>query len=1078
MSSHSPPELESLVRQRAPEIARDIRSAAKSAVNEAEFIAAIEPILERFAGYLDVTLRHDRERTLINGRADAVYNRFVIEYEPPQSLRKDPGYRTNQHAIGQVKQYMTELERLDRHQKERLAGVVLDGEIFIFVRFREDFWRIDDPVAVDAESTATFLRYLLSLSTELALTPENLVRDFGENTIVSRQWVSTLYAKLGETKHARVHALFQQWQLQFGEISGWESQSRNLELVSIARNFGIRDRELDPLRFFYAVHTYYATFIKILAVQIAHYYLLPEQTKSLSELAKATGEDLHRYFTHIEQGGLFKEVGVKNFLEGDFFGWFLDIWDEDIEGITRRLMRDLGNYSLVTLDVDPEETRDLLKLLYQNLMPRRLRHALGEYYTPDWLAERVINQIGFDGNPEKRVLDPACGSGTFLVLLIRRVKKYAFEHNLNPQEVLGKIVLNVVGYDLNPLAVISARTNYLLALGELLVHRQGDIHIPVYLADSILTPSAGKDLFSHIAYSFNTAVGRFSVPQKLVEPNRIERYAVLLEECVAQNIGPEEFKDRLLEIFRDDELDRAQIYVALELFDTLRDLEAKRINGIWARIIKNAFAPLFQGQFDFIVGNPPWINWTSLPEEYKTATSSLWQQYRLFLHKGLAARLGSAGDDICVLMMYVALDRYLQFGGTLGFILTQSLFKSRGGGEGFRTFRLGETPIKILHVDDMVALQPFSSASNRTSVVIMRKGERTKYPVPYTLWKKIRPGGIREDWPIEKVLQATDRLRHLARPIDRNDLLSPWMTGRQAAVASVDSVLGPSEYRARKGLETSMAGVYRLNLHSARQDGFIEVYNSSEHSKGHIDQIQAVLEPEFVFPYLRGRDVHRWTSVAQSCILVPQDPQQPSRGFPSEQLEANFPNTFAYLNRFRAELSSRAVYRKLLAPSGEPFYAMYNVGDYTFAPYKLIWRYIASELMCTVIGSTNFVGLGTKTIVPDSKLVLVSFEDEEEAHFLCAVLNSILARYIAACYVVGTQISTHILDFIAVPRFERDNALHQRLVLSSLQAHSVAAAGNSVEEIEREIDALAATLWGIGEGNLEIIRQSLLEMSK
>src|SRR5690606_28804263 len=114
------------------------------------------------------------------------------------------------------------------------------------------------------------------------------------------------------------------------------------------------------------------------------------------------------------------------------------------------------NYSLVTLDVDPEQTRDLLKKLYQDLMPRQLRHALGEYYTPDWLAERLLNQLGYQGDPSKRLLDPACGSGTFLVLAIRRVREYVKEKMLPERTALEQVLSNIVGFDLNPLAVISA----------------------------------------------------------------------------------------------------------------------------------------------------------------------------------------------------------------------------------------------------------------------------------------------------------------------------------------------------------------------------------------------------------------------------------------------------------------------------------------------------------------------------------------------------------------------------------------------------------------------------------------------
>ena len=44
-------------------------------------------------------------------------------------------------------------------------------------------------------------------------------------------------------------------------------------------------------------------------------------------------------------------------------------------------------------------------------------------------------------------------------------------------------------------------------------------------------------------------------------------------------------------------------------------LDKANKNGVWARIIKNAFAPLFVGKVDYVAGNPPWVNWESLPQE-------------------------------------------------------------------------------------------------------------------------------------------------------------------------------------------------------------------------------------------------------------------------------------------------------------------------------------------------------------------------------------------------------------------------------------------------------------------------------
>jgi hypothetical protein len=382
MRDYTPTDLEAFVRQRAPEIARAIQAAAQRSANEADLRGKVEPILERFASNFDITLRLERERTLVNGRADAVYNRFVVEYEPPGSLRRERNARPNQHAVEQVQRYLEGLERMDRHRKERLAGAVLDGHYFIFVRFREGHWHVDDPVPVSPHSTETFLRYLLSLSTELALTPENLVRDFGENTVVSRMAVSALYQALRTCSHPRVQTLFQQWQRQFREICGYEEGSTRLDVAQLARSYGVKDPSPSALHLFFAIHTYYAALHQ--TAGRADCPLLPD---AQSRHRPGPG----RLGRHGGPAGLPAQDGTGRRLRrlrhpqlpgGDFFGWYLDAWDADVEQALRRIIGDLANYSLVTLDVDPEETRDLLKQLYQNLMPRTAAPRPGRVLHP------------------------------------------------------------------------------------------------------------------------------------------------------------------------------------------------------------------------------------------------------------------------------------------------------------------------------------------------------------------------------------------------------------------------------------------------------------------------------------------------------------------------------------------------------------------------------------------------------------------------------------------------------------------------------------------------------------------------
>jgi len=1095
MPDYSTTDLEAYVRQRAPEIAGDIKAAAENARNEADLVAAVERLLERFAKNFDVTLHHERERTLINGRADAVYNRFVIEYEPPRSLRKSNAYASNRHAIEQVKQYMEGLERLDRHLKERLAGVALDGGFYIFVRFRDGRWRVDDPLPVDAHSTETFLRYLLSLSTELALTPDNLVRDFGENSNVARRVVPALYSALKETDHPKVHTLFRQWQRQFREVSGYDPSGRQLDPKKLARSFAVQDKQPDIEQLFFCIHTYYGMFIKLLALQVAHYYLMPKVGSGLAQVASYESKKLRDYLEELERGGLFAQLGIRNFLEGDFFGWPLDIWDDALDAAFRRLIGDLANYSLVTLDVDPEETRDLLKNLYQNLMPRKLRHALGEYYTPDWLAERVLNQLGYDGDPSKRILDPACGSGTFPVLAIKRVREYAAKKMLPPGKVLEQILENVVGFDLNPLAVISARTNYLLALGELLQHRRGDIHIPIYLADSILTPSMEVSSGGQLAfldkekgekvrqpgYRFITAVGVFSVPRSLVDARYIDHFADLLEECVQSQVSEEVFRSRLLKQFPlDPEVDEAEIKLAVDLFSQLMEMEQEGINGIWARIIKNAFAPLFQGRFDSVAGNPPWVNWANLPDEYRREIAPLWQQYGLFPHKGLRARLGGAMDDISILMLYVAMDKYLRSAGKLAFVITQTIFKSEGGGVGFRRFRLGNRePMKVIFVDDMSELQPFEGATNRTSVVIAQKGHPTTYPVQYSYWRKLKGRiSLPASASLEEVLAITRVSRWVAKPVNPEDATSPWLTGKSRALDGLSKCIGQSSYQARMGVHCHGNGAYWLEIVGTRPDGLYVIANIPEAGRKQIESVQTAVESKFVYPLLRGRDVQQWTFGQELYILLPYDPQQPNKAYSPDHMQIQYPQTYAYLVHFRDFLERRSGYRQFFNPDVDPYYSLYNVGDYTFAPFKVVWRYIVSEFTCAVVSNVTMPTGEIKTLIPETKLVLVPFSDEQEAHFLCACLSSSMNRFLVKSYAVNIQIATHVLNHFAVPQFNSTNHIHSRLAALSQQAHEAMAAGEKakVREVEGEIDELAAELWGLTKAELREIQESLEEL--
>ncbi|HUW11839.1 MAG TPA: N-6 DNA methylase [Anaerolineae bacterium] len=1065
------------------------KAAAQHQGNEAGFRRQFANLIDDIAEHHGITLALREEYTVATGRADAVYNRFVIEYEPPGSLRPSKTHGHTKHAIKQVHDYIEGVSQEERQLAHRLAGVATDGCYYIFVRHVDQQEVVEDPVEVNEHSTAYLLRLLFSLTSGRALIPKNLIDDFGSGNLVAQQCARALYHSLEGNPPQLVGKIFEQWQTFFGEVTGYEEGSARLrdkkELQAFAKGMGLDPKKTDPPKLFFAIHTYFAILIKFIAWLALSRFVSAFGT-NFASLQNLPGEELQRQLKEMERGGIFRRLGIRNFLEGDFFGWYLTTWNQQVEDSVRVVLQRLADYDPATLEVSPEQARDLLKKLYHGLMPRELRHDLGEYYTPDWLAQRLLNQLGggrFRGDPRKRLIDPACGSGTFLVLAIGAMKRRCQELGYSDQAALELILKNIVGIDLNPLAVVAARTNYLLALGDLLESRTDEVDIPVYLADSILMPARGRDLFGSDRYSIRTAVGPFDVPGCIDTQGEIETLANLLDECVESETSAGAFLKRartaLATTVSDGEW-RQQEDIFRALYQRLLDLHNEGLNGIWARIVKNAFMPLYLGEFDYVAGNPPWVNWRNLPDEYREEIAPLWGEYGLFPHTGLRARLGSAMDDISILMLYVSMDHYLKRNGALGFVITQSVFKSEGGGRGFRRLQIGKgARLKVICVDDMLELRPFEGVQNRTSVVIMRKGRPTTFPVPWTFWRKgARGTSLPSDIALDDALARTRRANWVAMPVRASDPTSPWLTGRRQAIRNLGKCMGESDYRGRKGATPNANAVYWLDVRTRRPDGLLIVSNITDGAKRKVESVQSEMEADFVFPLLRGRDVRRWSATPSAYIVLAQDPGNPSVAISEKRLSETHPKTYGYLKRFESALRGRqsSIDRELMA--SQAFYAAYGVGPYTLSPFKLVWKEIAGGLICAVSGPVEDEWLGEKTVVPDHKLILVAADTKQEAHYLCAALNSSPAQFLVWSYAVTTQVGTHVLNYVHIPPFRPRDPVHRKLSELSMAAHAAAGQGleTKLAEIERGIDTYAAKLWDLSAAELASLQQSLADV--
>lgn len=1029
------------------------------------------------------------ELTLANGRADTVFNKLILEYKKPHSINIDNS--KNRKLISQVQGYILDLAKKERFSKDRLLGVIFDGNYFLFMRYAKG-WRTDEPMPVNEKSLQLFLLNLEKLTAKKALIPENLIIDFAvgreSRNKVAVDCIKAFYNEIhqhgaeGETKE---HVFFEQWKVQFAEVHG-SLEQKKIDTKTLFTSYGFSKKEqinFNVYAFFFALDSYYALLMKLLSYQVVGYYTMRELTGlPLHDWENTDSSGLKRRLEMLEEGGLFREADIRNFLEGDLFSWYTEAWNDEIYKAIKQIIAHLNDYDPETMEVAPDETRDILKKLYQYLVPKQIRHDLGEYYTPDWLAERCLNQLNYNGDPKYRILDPGCGSGTFLILAIKRAKKFAEDKKISPAETLKNILKNIYGFDLNPMAVISARTNYMLAIADLLKYKTGEITIPVYLCDSINPPEAKIDetlpLFPEkFPYLVKTSVGSFYFSHSIVTKYRVQQSANILEDCVKKNVHKTDFMNLVKSELQmnKEEFEESELYLD-ETFDKLINLERRGINGVWARIIKNAFAPLFVGRFDMVVGNPPWVNWEALPNNYREELKPIFINYGLFSLSGKEARYGGGKKDLSMLMFYVSIDKFLKNEGKICFVITQSLFKTQGAGDGFRRFRLGgKEAFKVTCVDDMVNLLPFDSAANRTSVILAQKNGETTYPVTYNYWKKTKSGKLLLEYSIDEVFKRTKMKLWKAYPA--GDIpTAPWITGKGKTIDALLRILGKSEYIAKEGANNGgLSGVYWINVLERKSNDLLKIENLWDSGKIKVEPTQFEIESDCVFPLLRWSDMWKWCYKVNNAIIAPHQ----INNFDQPISESNMPpKTLEYFSLFKSQLLKRALYKRYLEPVNKPFYAIYNVGNHTLSKIKVCWQRMGESIRCAVINSSSLENfMLEKSILPQETLVFIPVENYDESHYICSLMNSSISQLIAKSYSMGKSFgSAHILNYIPIKKFDELNNIHKDLSQLSKQCHEKVAAGIDVTDLEEQIDELAAELWGLTKQELRDIQESLEEL--
>ena len=364
---------------------------------------------------------------------------------------------------------------------------------------------------------------------------------------------------------------------------------------------------------------------------------------------------------------LYRATGLQGVLESDFFAWPIEVGGNPLlQTLARRVAR--FNWA--------EAPPDTAAILYETVIPPEERRQLGEYYTPAWLARVMVREL-VDDPLNQRVLDPACGSGTFVTEAVSHFIAAAGATNWEPSEVLNRLRDAVTGIDVHPVAVHLARAAWTLAARPAInaaatAGYDASLSIPVYLGDALQLRFRTGDMFAENEITIQTSDEENTelvFPVSLVE--RAEDFDALMGDVSAHI---EQGDDPFLALDDNHVNDPVERQIIGNTITAMQRLHDRGRDHIWAYYTRNMVRPvvLSRARVDVVLGNPPWINYNQTADILRTELQSLSRnRYGIWAGGRFATH-----QDVAGLFFSRSVDLYLKEEGVIGFVMPHSALQA------------------------------------------------------------------------------------------------------------------------------------------------------------------------------------------------------------------------------------------------------------------------------------------------------------------------------------------------------------------------------------------------------------------
>lgn len=678
----------------------------------------------------------------------------------------------------------------------------------------------------------------------------------------------------------------------------------------------------------------------------------------------------------IVSGAAFTQSQITGVVEQDFFDWPLS--PAGGPKFISRLARHVARFDW------SEPEHDVLKHLYESVISPETRHALGEYYTPDWMADRVVREAITDAL-NQRALDPSCGSGTFVFHAVRNFLAAADDAGMPSHEAVSRVTRAVTGMDLHPVAVTLARVTYLLALGSRRIQdpSREPLAVPIYLGDS-LQWDQDRSALSQGELVVPTGEGGTLFTRELRFPERVTQDAATFDRLVerlselATARKPGSAVPTLKPVFAhfaihpDDQPELTETFTILcQLVDEGRD-------HVWGYYVRNVARPMWltrpENHVDVLFGNPPWLSYRYMPKgmqkqfELESKARGLWEGGKVATHQDLSA-----------FFVARACELYLKPGGGFAFVMPFAVL-SRIQYEGFRSGQLAPKA-KVAHAGRSRMSEQTPALSFHQPWDLSRI-KPSPFPVPSCVsFGEYTPGNARS-MPSATV-EWSGRLPGVMLGWDSAKGLLSVRDG-QVSIADQDATTNPYKERFTQGSNLVPrvllmvkertanplgVGAGRVAVQSARSMQEKEPWKS-------LSPLEGVVEREFVYP------VHLGATIVPFRALDPQQAVLPLRQgtLLSDAGAAHYSGLQAWWAEANARWLANRTEASTITLSNQIDWQGKLAKQYPAAPFRVVYTKSGTTLAAAVITDER--------AAIDHTLYWANCASLGEARYLTGILNS------------------------------------------------------------------------------------------